>query len=184
MFDLDAEIWHSIKKRDIKPARIEYAEEICRQSKLMSSAIDRVHHKPANWSLTKCIKWLQEHPVVDPQDAVFLKNEVNRVKDITLNDQQEQQGEEARPAGQGRIPYMWLFPCLTQDDIKSAFLRRADARTRHDIDVWNLVIRPPTAFELICDRWNDKNINPVAPNQNVMKILQPLLTVLTVRFLH
>jgi hypothetical protein len=34
VFDLDAQPWHSIKKRDIKPARIEYAEEI-RQRNVM-----------------------------------------------------------------------------------------------------------------------------------------------------
>ena len=166
VFDLDAEPWHSIKKREIKPARMEYAEEICRRSKCMSSSIDRVHHKPANWSLTKCIDWLQEHPVVDPQDVLFLKNEVSRVKDVILNAQQEQQEEEARQAAgqwRGRIPYMRLFLCLIQDDIKSAFLRRADTRTRHELDARNSVVRPPTAFELISDRWNDEGFNPVAP---------------------
>jgi hypothetical protein len=82
VFDLDAQPWHSFKKRDIKPARIEYAEEIRRHSKL-----------------TKCIKWLQEHPVLDQQYVSFLKNEVTRVKDIILSTQQEQQEEANQQAG-------------------------------------------------------------------------------------
>ena len=83
-----------------------------------------------------------------------------------MNAQQEQQEEEARQGGgewRGCIPYMRLFLCLTQDDIKSAFLRRADARTCHELDACNSVVRPPTVFELISDRRKDENFNPVAP---------------------
>ncbi|KAI2505085.1 hypothetical protein MHU86_9361 [Fragilaria crotonensis] len=167
VLDLDVEPWSGIKKRDIKPARTEYAEEIVRRSKLMSTTADRVHqqHKPANWSLTKCVEWLQEHPVVDQQDISFLKNEVQRVKAIILNAQREQAEEEARQTGgqwRGSIPYMRLIMCLTEDDIKAAFLRRADTRTRHQLDARNSDVRPPTAFELIADRWNDEHFNPIA----------------------
>jgi hypothetical protein len=149
VFDLDAQPWYSIKKRDIKSARIEYAEEIRRQSKL-----------------TKCIKWLQKHPVLDQQDVSLLKNEVTRVKDIILSAQQEQQDEANQQAGgqkRGLIPHMRLFMCLTQDDIKSDFLRHADARTRHELDARNLVVQPPSAFELISGSWNDEDFNLVAP---------------------
>ena len=167
VLDLDVEPWSGIKKRDIKPARTEYAEEIVRRSKLMSTTADRVHqqHKPANWSLTKCVEWLQEHPVVDQQDISFLKNEVQRVKAIILNAQREHAEEEARQTGgqwRGSIPYMRLIMCLTEDDIKAAFLRRADTRTRHQLDARNSDVRPPTAFELIADRWNDEHFNPIA----------------------
>ena len=48
VFDLDAQPSHSIKKQDIGPALIKYAEEIRQRSKLMCNAVDRVHHKPAN----------------------------------------------------------------------------------------------------------------------------------------
>lgn len=167
-FDLVAnKPWHSIKKQGFNPARIECAEETCWQSKMTFSAIDHVHHKPAYWSRTKCIEWLQVHPVVDPLDILFLKKDVtNRVKDIILNAQQDQQ-EEARQAGgqwRGRIPFVRLFLCcLAQDDIKSAYLWRADVWTRHDLDARNLVEQPRTAFELISDRWNNKIFNPVAP---------------------
>jgi hypothetical protein len=82
-----------------------------------------------------------------------------------LNAQQE---EEVRQGGQwrGLVPYMRLIMCLTQDDVKSAFLRRADARTRQELDARNSEVRPPTAFELIADRWNDEDFNPVAPVSN------------------
>ena len=168
ILDLDAEPWNAIKKRDIKPTRTEYAEEIIRRIKLMSSAADQVHHqhKPANWSLAKCMEWLQLHPIVDQQDILFLKNETCRVKTVILNAEQERRDEEARHAGgqwRGLIPYMRLILCLTEDAIKIAFLRRADARTRLELDARNSTdVRPPTVFELIADKWNDSAFNPVA----------------------
>jgi hypothetical protein len=140
-----------------------------RHINLMSSmtAQDRAQQlKPANWNLAKCVQWLQVHPVVDRQDKLFLKNEVHRLKGIILNAQQEQRDEEARQAGgqwRGRIPYIRLMLCLTEEDaIKSAFLRRADARTRLELDARKSDVRPPTVFELIANKWNDKDCNPVA----------------------
>lgn len=158
MLDLDAEPWNTIKKRDIKPTRLDYTEEILRRS--------NQQRKPANWGLNKCMEWLQEHPLVDQQDIEFLKNEVHRVRAVILNAQQEVRDEEARRAGgqwRGPIPYMRLILCLTEDAVKAAFLRRADARTRQELDARNSDVRPPTAFELIADKWNDKDFNPVAP---------------------
>lgn len=169
IFDLDANPWNSFKKRDIKPSRSEYADEVRRRGNLLSTTgVDRVP-KTANWSASKCIEWLEAHPPQDEQDILFLKNEVERVKAIILNAQRERQEAEARLAGQawrGPIPYMRLIMCLTEDDIKSSFLRRADSRTRRELDARNSEVRPPTAFELIADRWNDEDFNPVAPASN------------------
>ena len=168
VLDLDAEPWNAIKKRDIKPARVEYASEIIRRSNSMSTAANQAPHqlnnKPANWSLAKCVQWLQVHPVVDQEEISFLKNEVRRVKEIVLNAQQERRDEEARQAGgqwRGPVPYLRLMLCLTEDAIKAAFLRRADARSRLELDARNSAVRPPTAFELIANKWNDKDYNPV-----------------------
>ena len=60
VLDDDAEPWNGIKKQDIKPIRIEYTEKITQRISLMFTESDRVHqHKPAHWSLAKCIQWLQ-----------------------------------------------------------------------------------------------------------------------------
>ena len=58
IFDLEAEPWNTIKKRDIKPTRLEYAGEVHRRGNLSSTGI----LKTANWSATKCFEWLQAHP--------------------------------------------------------------------------------------------------------------------------
>jgi hypothetical protein len=44
MLDLDAEPWNAIKKQDIKPTRMEYAEKIIWHIKLMFTAADQVQH--------------------------------------------------------------------------------------------------------------------------------------------
>ena len=167
VLDVDAEPWNGIKKRDIKPTRIEYAEEITRRISLMFTESDRVHqHKPTNWSLAKYIQRLQVHPIVDEHDILFLKNEVRHVKTIIMNAEQERRDEKARQAGgqwRGPIPHIRLILCLTEDAIKIAFLRRADARTRLELDARNSNVRPPAVFELIADKWIDRSdFNPVA----------------------
>ena len=128
-------------------------------------ATDHAHHKPANWSLPKCIEWLQENPASDQEDIRFQKYEVQRVKEIILNAQQERQHNEARQTGgqrRGHIPYMRLIMCLTDDDIKAVYPRRADCRTCRKLDARNSNGRSPTAFELLAEKWNDEGFNPVA----------------------
>jgi hypothetical protein len=70
IFDLEAEPWNTIKKRDIKPTRSEYAGEVRRRGNLLSTGI----LKTANWSATKCFEELLEaHPLTDETDILFLK---------------------------------------------------------------------------------------------------------------
>ena len=54
-YDLDEEPWNALKKQDIKPARLEYADEVCQHGNFMSDGVNCIH-KPANWSVTKCIE--------------------------------------------------------------------------------------------------------------------------------
>jgi hypothetical protein len=82
IFDLEAEPWNTIKKRDIKPTRSEYAGEVRWRGNLLSTGI----LKTANWSATKCFEWLEAHPLTDETDILFLKNEVHRVKAIIFRD--------------------------------------------------------------------------------------------------
>jgi hypothetical protein len=120
VFDLATVPWNTIRKRDTKPTRVNYAGEVIRRS-----GRDR-SRKTANWSLTKCIKWLEQHPLTDNQEILFLKNKVQRVKTIILISQQERQDDKEHQAGQWRspIPFMRMIMCLTQqDNIKAPFLQ-------------------------------------------------------------
>jgi hypothetical protein len=69
---------------------------------------------------------------------VFLKNEVQRLKVLissAAQEEQQREGEAGQPTGhwRGPIPYIRLIMFLTQDDdIKAAFLRRADVRSHQE----------------------------------------------------
>lgn len=54
IFDVDAEPWKTIKKRDIKPTRAEFVEEVRRRGNLFSIA----DLKPANWPIP-LLRWLR-----------------------------------------------------------------------------------------------------------------------------
>ena len=75
----------------------------------------------------------------------FLRSEVLRVKEVlerTAAEQQQQQqllgldGLGASRGGQwrGSVPYLRLILCFTEDDIRHAFLTRARARSRQELD--------------------------------------------------
>jgi hypothetical protein len=51
--------------------------------------------------------------------------------------QQQQQQREAGGNWRGKLPHLRLIHCLVQDDIKMAYLRRADALTRLQLDSRN-----------------------------------------------
>jgi hypothetical protein len=78
----------------------------------------------------------------------FLRGEVIRIKEILERSlAEEQQQRELLGLGgigvsrggnwRGSVPYLRLILCLTQDDIKFAFLRRADAQSRQELDARN-----------------------------------------------
>jgi hypothetical protein len=163
IFDLDQDPWNTLKKRDIKPSRSEYAQEVCQRGILLNT---QPIPKTANWGSRKCIEWLTANPLTDEQDVLFLKNEVQKIEVLINQARQERVEQESRGAWRGAIPYMRLTMCLIQDDVKSSYLQRADARTRQELDARNSEVRAQTAFELIADRWNDESFNPIAPPSN------------------
>ena len=91
----------------------------------------------------------------------------------------------------GSVPYLRLILCLTQDDIKFAFLRRADVHSCQESDARNsenrngcaislrcvallftctnsclyfvFTYRPLTVYELLSNLWNSETFNPIAP---------------------
>ena len=163
LFDLEAEPWNQLKKRSLlKPSRHEYAQEICRRASVFKAY---PFPRTSNWSVSKAVQWLEANPVSDTNDVAFLQAELKRFRDITIAAMMEAEADQIRQSGHwvGKLPYLRLILCVVEDDIKYHFLHRADVMTRPQLDARNSESRPPTAFELISNRWNDPNFNPVAP---------------------
>ena len=124
---------------------VDFAKEVVRRSRIL-----RIHPtpRPLNWPKSQKIEWLEANPVQDSVDISFLRGEVIRIKEILESSlAEEQQQRELLGLGgtgvsrggnwRGSVPYLRLILCLTQDDIKFAFLRRADAQSRQELDARN-----------------------------------------------
>ena len=166
IFDLEMQPWKSLKKKDVKPSRGEYAKEVLRRSEGLSDK-SKIP-KTAYWSATKCIEWLQSNPIHNNDDILFLKSEVSRLRRIIMHAEQDREEASGQQQGtsswRGPLPYLRLMLCLIQDDVRSAYLRRLDVLTHQELDARNSESRQQTAFEIIADRWNDSSFNPTAPS--------------------
>ena len=98
IFDLDVEPWNGIKKRDIKPAKLEYACEVMRCAEFLIE--DRTRPpKAANWPTQRSTEWLEENPIRDEADVSFLKSEISRIKDENRRRQEEEAREQSQQQG-------------------------------------------------------------------------------------
>jgi hypothetical protein len=100
------------------------------------------------------------HPIEGDGDVEFLHNEIARFKG-TVTAATACQQEATSGQWRGSIPYLRLILCLTQDNIKHAFLRRGAPLSRQQFDARNSDQREQTVYEMIADLWNDETFNPV-----------------------
>ena len=146
LFSFETEPWSRLPKTEMRPVNVDFAKEVVRRSRILP----RIHPtpRPLNWPKSQKIEWLEANPVQDSVDISFLRGEVIRIKEILESSlAEEQQQRELLGVGgtgvsrggnwRGSVPYLRLILCLTQDDIKFAFLRRADAQSRQELDARN-----------------------------------------------
>eukprot|EP00977_Amphora_coffeiformis_P003886 scaffold770_cov76-Amphora_coffeaeformis.AAC.1 len=156
--DPDTPPWNTIQRRDIKPRKKDLQDEVKRRSKDMA-----IPPRPNNWDVNSCLDWLKAHPLNEEDDLSFLDKERTRLERVLQAAAQEADvSANLTRAGQwrGPVPALRLAHCLIEDDIKTVFLRRNDARTRRDLDDRNSETRDPTAYEMIASKWNDASFNP------------------------
>lgn len=169
IFDIDASPFNHIKKERIRPKRAEYISEVQRRAAIFFADEPVLIPKATNWTITKCVDWLESNPLQDANDLLFVKNMVNQLRNVALSTIADE--EASTTAGdtlvakkwRGSAPYMRLIMCLVEDDVKAAYLRHADVMSREELDGRNSDIRPPSAFELLANRWNDEAFHPIAP---------------------
>ena len=120
----------------MRPKNQECIREISRQSTLYDIL---PRPRPTNWKRPRIMEWLESNPVREDDCKAFIAAEVGRLR-VTL-ERLQQQACESAPAGagkwQGNVPYLRVILCLTDDDVKQLFLRRADAMSRQELDARN-----------------------------------------------
>lgn len=156
--DPDTAPWNTIPRRDVKPRKKDLQSEVKRRSENEINP-----PRPNNWDVNTCMEWLKLHPVTANADLSFIKEESSRIQKILDEANREAaMNESLTRVGQwrGPVPILRLAHCLIEDDIKTSFLRRNDARSRRELDGRNSADRPLNAYELIAAKWNDPTFNP------------------------
>ena len=142
-FSFESEPWSLLPKTEMRPVNADYAKEVVRRSRVLQI---RPTPRPLNWPKSQKIEWLQANPLQDYIDIFFLRGEVLRLKETlerSLTEEQHQRellglGGVSRGGNwRGYVPYLRVIMCLTQDNIKLAFLRRADTQSRQELDARN-----------------------------------------------
>ena len=143
LFSLEQEPWSRRPKNALRPPKnSDLAKEVRRRA-----AIDNnTRPRPNNWTYNQTIEWLKENPVSASIDDQFLRFEVLRLREITLQMQRERQHlvtVEGAVGGflRGCIPNLRVIMTLTLDDVKSLLLARGNCLTRAQLDARNSNIR-------------------------------------------
>jgi hypothetical protein len=161
LIDLATTPWSKLKKQEIKPSHKDHTDEILRRSTPTKTS------RCSNWRLSKCIDWLKDNPISFEDDIRFLVSECNRFRGTIEDAATEERQGPGGGSWRGSVPYLRLILCLIEDDIKAKYLRRGDTLSRQELDGRNSEQRDPTVYEMIADRWNSTNFNPILPASTV-----------------
>jgi hypothetical protein len=141
LFSLEQEPWSRLPKNVLRPPKnSDLAKEVRRRAVIDNST--RPGPRPSNWTRNQMIEWLEENPVSASMDVQFLRFEVLRLREISLQMKRERQQlvtVEGAVGGywRGCIPYLRVIMTLTLDDVKSFFLARGNCLTRAQLDARN-----------------------------------------------
>jgi hypothetical protein len=154
----DKDPWCSLPKNQFRsPKNSDLVKEIRRRADLSRNMTSLP--RPTNWTRMQMMEWLDSNPVSEACDVEFLTSEVLRLHEVYHRMQSERQQLELRSetttdatdvsggrgagAGpwRGNVPYMRIIMCLTEDDVKSLFLTRANSLSRAELDARNSISR-------------------------------------------
>ncbi len=104
-----------MKVGSYRPMAVEYKNEISRRALLKE---DNVSPRPAQWSLTKVLQWLDEHPITNPIDRDFVIKTFEDVKGNAILAQAERQEEmdTVEKKWMGKVPYLQLIHALVDNN--------------------------------------------------------------------
>ena len=88
-----------------------------------------------------------EHAITEEKELNFIVDEIKRLEGI-LTSPEEERGQIWR----AHLPYHRLLCTLMDDDVRKAYLKQADPKTRMELDGQNSDSREPTAYELMSDK--------------------------------
>ena len=169
LIDLSQSPWSQELKGAMKPKNQELVSEVCRRQKLFSgmegtTTSKQFMMKPKNKSREILIDWLNQWPIRDADCRRFLFAEAQRVEELlqaSIAEGRENAIAMQHGAWTGPLPYLRMIHAIIDcNEIRLAFLKRSDAKTREELDSLTSPTRPKTAYEMIADKWNDPEFHP------------------------
>ena len=131
--DLSAEPFKSSnQKLKFTPKAVTLTAEIARRAFVLNIK----KPKCANWKITAKQDWLVKYPITNPADVEFVKRECALYISLLQNaaDEKSRQAVASSLNWAGNNPYLRLYHCLIEDDIKEAYVNRDDVMTRQQLD--------------------------------------------------
>lgn len=158
----------SRSKKFFKPAKTDLAREVNRRFTVLS--IPRVDQfKPESKRRASDLEdWLKEHPITDPADVAFLKEEENKFylslktaaaeKSVLAND------NNAHSSGIlfNDVANLRIVHCLAEDHCRDLFIIRNKPWDRQELDARNSPLRPKHWAQVVADTFNDVSFKPVS----------------------
>jgi hypothetical protein len=131
ILDIMMDPWRFLPLYTIKPKSEEYKVEIkCRWEQFNSEGAKEKKPKPTQWNIDKCLKWLDDHPIINETDIAFLQQTVSlRIKfanDAATQERIEKEiTDRAEKNWYGPVPYLCILHALIEfDEIKKAYLEQ------------------------------------------------------------
>jgi hypothetical protein len=130
-----------------------------------------------HWSVPRCTGWLISNLITQLGDVKYICHTVQEfvvpAKEAAVEAQEFAPAARACYAApwQGNVPYIQLLLCLVEDDlIQNAYLHHLDALSCTQLDAHNSIDqRGLDVHEMLADKWNDPNFNPILPTNDVHK---------------
>ena len=152
--------WSTIKKRrEVIPNQKTLVAEMKRRLLVDCKEGPRA----ANWTMAKITDWLVQNPIKSTVDTNFIAQEVSKFRSV-IEAVEQSTVVAMDKQWRGSVPYLRMIMSLTEDDIKQQYILHGTKKTRAELDARNSDVREKTVYELIADRWNDENFNPVVPS--------------------
>jgi hypothetical protein len=67
----------------------------------------------------------------------------------------EDNDNDKMPAWRTPLPFLWLYCCLTLDEVKVEMANQFCVMDREQLSAHNSDLRPPTYFQILADKFND-----------------------------
>jgi hypothetical protein len=78
LIDLNRKPWTELKKKDINATKSDLLAEIKRR------CLGEQVPKTTNWTVPKCMEWLEDNPITNENDITFLRTQIRHLKNTAL----------------------------------------------------------------------------------------------------